>query len=69
MALSSRLRRLPLRPPPAATASLRDEARKQLVVARELIAECGYHRRAAELAELDAVVAGRRRFADLPPRV
>jgi hypothetical protein len=38
-------------------------------VARELIAECGYHRRAAELAELDAVVAGHRRFADLPPCV
>ncbi len=46
-----------------------EEARKELDVARKLIAECGYHRRDEELAELDAVVAGRRRFADLPPRV
>jgi hypothetical protein len=38
-------------------------------MARKLIAECGYHRRDEELAELDAVVAGARRFADLPPRV
>jgi hypothetical protein len=28
-----------------------------------------YHRRDEELRELDAVVAGRRRFAHLPPRV
>jgi hypothetical protein len=64
----------PSPPPPASpdagtTASLKDEARKQLDIARKLIAECGYHRRDAELAELDAVIAGRRRFADLPPRV
>jgi hypothetical protein len=39
------------------------------ISARKLIAECGYHRRDEELAELDAVVAGARRFADLPPRV
>jgi hypothetical protein len=45
------------------------EAREQLDFARRLIAECGYHRRDEELAELDGVVAGRRRFADLPPRV
>ena len=45
------------------------DARKQLDIARKLIVECGYHRRDEELAELDAVVAGRRRFADLPPRV
>ena len=61
-------------PPPAlpyaaAAARLSDEARKELDAARELIAECGYHRRDDELAELDDVVAGRRRFADLPPRV
>jgi hypothetical protein len=37
-------------------------------VARKLIADCGYHRRDEELAELDAVRAGAR-FADLPPRV
>jgi hypothetical protein len=30
---------------------------------------CGCHRRDEELAELDAVIAGARRFADLPPRV
>jgi len=34
----------------------------------KLIAECGYHRRDEELSELDEVVTGRRRFADLPPR-
>jgi hypothetical protein len=61
-------------PPPdlpdaTAAAALREEARKQLDVARRLIAECGYHRRDEELAELDTVVAGARRFADLPPRV
>ena len=41
----------------------------ELDAARKLIAECGYHRRDEELSELDDVVAGRRRFADLPPRV
>ena len=57
--------------PPDATvaAALREEAREQLDVARKVIAECGYHRRDEELAELYAVVAGGRRSADLPPRV
>ena len=59
----------PVLPDPNAAAALREEARKELDVARKLIAECGYHRRDGELAELDAVVAGARRFADLPPRV
>jgi tetratricopeptide (TPR) repeat protein len=64
----------PSPPPPASAvaavaASLGEEALKRLDTARKLIAECGYHRRDQELAELDAVVAGRRRFADLPPRV
>ncbi len=64
----------PSPPPPAlpdgaATAGLSVEARVQLDAARKLIAECGYHRRDGELAELDDVVARRRRFADLPPRV
>ena len=59
----------PVLPDPDATAALTEEARKELDVARKLIAECGYHRRDEELAELDAVVAGGRRFADLPPRV
>ena len=59
----------PALPDAAGAASLGEEARKQLIVARRLIADCGYHRRDEELAELDAVVAGARRFADLPPRV
>ncbi len=58
-------------PPPdaAAAAGLREDAGKELDAARKLIAKCGYHRRDEELAELEDVVAGRRRFADLPPRV
>ncbi len=59
----------PVPPEAAAVASLNEEARKELDVARKLVAECGYHRRDEELAELDAVIAGARRFADLPPRV
>ena len=59
----------PTLPDGAAAAGLRDEARKELDVSRKLIAECGYHRRDEELNELDDVVAGHRRFADLPPRV
>jgi hypothetical protein len=61
-------------PPPAlphadVAAALKDEGQRQLDVARKLVAECGYHRRDEELAELDAVIGGGRRFADLPPRV
>jgi hypothetical protein len=59
----------PVLPDATAAAALREEARKELDVARKLIAECGYHRRDEELAELDAIVAGGPRFADLPPRV
>ena len=59
----------PAPPDAAAAARLREEARTELDAARKLIAECGYHRRDGELSELDDVVAGRRRFADLPPRV
>ena len=59
----------PVLPEPAAAASLKEEARNQLDVARKLIAECGYHRRDEELTELDVVVVGDRRFVDLPPRV
>ena len=58
----------PALPDAAAAAGLMEEARVQLDAARKLIAECGYHRRDEELSELDEVVAGRRRFADLPPR-
>ena len=59
----------PVLPDSDEAARLKEEARKELDVARKLIAECGYHRRDEELAELDEVVADRRRFADLPPRV
>jgi hypothetical protein len=59
----------PALPDAVEAARLRDEVRAGLDVARKLIADCGYHRRDEELAELDAVRAGRRRFADLPPRV
>ncbi len=59
----------PALPDAAEAARLMEAARKELDAARKLIAECGYHRRDEELAELDAVVAGSRRFADLPPRV
>lgn len=45
------------------------EAREQLDKARGIITERGYHKRDDELAELDAVIRGDRRFADLPPRV
>ena len=57
--------------PPGAEegAKLADEARANLAAARELIERCGYHRRDEELAELEAVRDGHRRFADLPPRV
>ena len=59
----------PVLPDAAAASALRDVARTQLDIARKLIVECGYHRRDEELRELDAVAAGARRFADLPPRV
>ena len=64
----------PSTPPPALpdaaeAARLLTEARRELDAARKLIADCGYHRRDAELAELDAVATGKSRFADLPPRV
>jgi hypothetical protein len=61
----------PKRVPPDAAdpALLREQATENLATARKLIADCGYHRRDEELAELEDVAAGRRRFADLPPRV
>src|SRR5207245_3751127 len=57
--------------PPGAeeSAKLAEEARANLGTARKLITDCGYHRREEELAELEDVHAGKRRFADLPPRV
>jgi len=50
-------------------AELKSEAEKQLKIAADYIEKCGYHRRDEELAELQAVLRGENRFADLPPRV
>ncbi len=49
--------------------SLKAEAAKQCAIAADYIKSCGYHRRDRELAELEAVLRGARKFADLPPRV
>jgi hypothetical protein len=58
------------RPPSQAKCkSLHDKAAKQLSIAADYITKCGYHGRDEELAELQAVRDGRRRFADLPLRV
>jgi hypothetical protein len=59
----------PVVPEASEAARLREEARANLAEARRLVTECGYHRRDEELAELEAVLAGERRFADLPARV
>ncbi len=59
----------PAQPGPEERAKLAEDVRVNLATARELIERCGYHRRDEELAELEAVRDGRRRFADLPPRV
>jgi hypothetical protein len=59
----------PALPDAAEAARLDEEARTNLATSRKLIADCGYHRRDEELTELEDVAAGRRRFADLPPRV
>jgi tetratricopeptide (TPR) repeat protein len=59
----------PVVPDVAEIARLKDEAAKQLAIAADYIKTCGYHLRDAELAELEAVLHGDRRFADLPPRV
>jgi hypothetical protein len=59
----------PERPSEVERKSLQDEAAKQLAIAADYIATCGYHRRDEELAELQAVLAGKRTFASLPPRV
>lgn len=68
MASSTMARRGLCRPAPTrAQSSL--EARDNLATARGLITRCGYHKRDEELTELEAVRDGRRRSADLPPRV
>lgn len=50
-------------------AKLREEAGKQIKIADDYIQSCGYHRRDEELAELKEVLAGKKTFASLPPRV
>jgi hypothetical protein len=59
----------PAVPSPEQIAELKSEAEKQLKIATDYIEKCGYHRRDEELAELQAVLRGERKFADLPPRV
>ena len=49
----------PERPSAAERKRLHDEAAKQLAIAADYIAKCGYHRRDEELAELQAVLARR----------
>jgi hypothetical protein len=49
--------------------SLKSETAKQLEIVANYVEECGYHRRDEELAELQAVLRGEKKFADLPPRV
>jgi hypothetical protein len=51
------------------SAQLKEETEKQIKIAADYIEKCGYHRRDEELAELQAVLTGRRTFASLPPRV
>jgi hypothetical protein len=48
---------------------LKGEAEKQIKIAGDYIQTCGYHRRDEELAELKEVLAGKKMFASLPPRV
>jgi hypothetical protein len=59
----------PLVPNADEIAKLKSEAEKQLSIATDYIEKCGYHRRDEELAELQAVLRGEKKFADLPPRV
>jgi len=59
----------PVTPNAPEAARLKDKAAKQLAIAADYITTCGYHRRDEELAELQAVLRGERKFADLPPRV
>jgi hypothetical protein len=44
---------------------LRSGAAKQIAIAAMLVEECGYHRRDAELAELQSVLKGERNFVSL----
>jgi hypothetical protein len=59
----------PVAPDAAEVAHLKVEAAKQLAIAADYIGTCGYHKRDEELAELEVVLRGEQKFADLPPRV
>ncbi len=59
----------PERPGAAERKQLQQEAENQLAIAADYIGKCGYRRRDAELAELQAVLKGEKTFAELPPRV
>ncbi|HXO68491.1 MAG TPA: hypothetical protein VN838_05970, partial [Bradyrhizobium sp.] len=59
----------PIMPNATNAKNLKEEAAEQLVTAAHYITTCGYHRRDEELAELQAVLRGERKFADLPPRI
>jgi tetratricopeptide (TPR) repeat protein len=59
----------PVVPSADESAKLKSEAGKQLKIAADYIETCGYHLRDEELAELQAVLRGEKKFADLPPRV
>lgn len=59
----------PVVPSAEKIAELNSEAERQLKIAADYIETCGYHRRDEELAELQAVLRGEKKFADLPPRV
>jgi tetratricopeptide (TPR) repeat protein len=50
-------------------AELKDEAGKQINIAAEYIEKYGYHRRDEESVELQGILRGEKKFADLPPRV
>lgn len=59
----------PLVPDAAELALLREDAAVNLTKARNLAADCGYHKRDVELSDLEAVLRGDRKFGDLAPRV
>jgi hypothetical protein len=59
----------PVVPDDLESKGLKDEAAKQLAIAGDYINTCGYHRRDEELAELEAVLCGEKKFAELPWRV
>ena len=59
----------PVAPDTTTIARRCEEAAAQLAIAADYITSCGYHRRDTELAELQSVLRGERKFADLPPRV